>query len=237
MNVSVIAIDGPAGSGKSTVARALARRLGFRSLDTGLLYRIIARSARAGGVDPRDSITTTELAHETFSALRLKSPIGQDTQIFLDGNQVTEQELHEAEISETVPLVAQHSGVRQEVRRIQRQLIDQGSVIIAGRDIATVVAPDADLKLYLDVSLEERAARRVWAEARHAHVTQVEMEELLKQRDSLDTNRTISPMLAAVDSFVVRSDGMSVPEAVNMILEMCGLMTPTESHPIAGGAK
>jgi cytidylate kinase len=220
---SVVAIDGPAGSGKSTVAQALARALGLRSLDSGLLYRVVAQAALMRQIDADNAELVTALAKEMLSALVLRCDADCKTVITLLGLEVTEGDLHSSAISQVVPIVARHERVRRQVRQIQRNLIAQGRVIIAGRDIGIVVAPNADLKLYLDVSLAERAARRVWASSRGAQVSQALVERMLSERDQLDRERSVSPMRIPSDAFVLRTDGLSVPETVAMIVTMCGL--------------
>jgi cytidylate kinase len=131
--------------------------------------------------------------------------------------------LHTDDITRTVPRVARFERVREVVRQIQRRVISEGPTILAGRDIGTVVVPEAELKLYLDVSLQERAARRLWAQDAGELRTQTEVEWQLAERDRMDRERETSPMRVARDAVVIRTDKMSVDETVDIVVAMCGL--------------
>jgi cytidylate kinase len=139
------------------------------------------------------------------------------------GRPLSELRLHTDDITRTVPRVARFEPVREVVRQIQRQVISEGPTILAGRDIGTVVAPEAELKLYLDVSLQERAARKLWAQNAEELRTQAEVELQLADRDRMDRERETSPMRVATDAVVIRTDKMSVDETVDIVVAMCGL--------------
>jgi cytidylate kinase len=139
------------------------------------------------------------------------------------GRPLSEMRLHVDDITRTVPRVARFERVREVVREIQRRVISEGPTILAGRDIGTVVAPEAELKLYLDVSLQERAARKLWAQTVDELTTQTEVERQLAERDRMDRERETSPMRVAADAVVIRTDKMSVDETVDIITAMCGL--------------
>lgn len=150
----IVAIDGPAGAGKSTVARALAVRLGFRYLDTGAMYRALTWLAMQRGLDLGDDAALAGLAREepvVFDA---------DDRVWIGGTDVTSS-IRETRIDRMVPVVARHPAVREVMRERQRQLGHEGDVVIEGRDIGTVVAPDAEVKVYLVASRDERARRRM----------------------------------------------------------------------------
>src|SRR5690242_1020798 len=149
----VIAIDGPAGAGKSTVARALAERLGFRYLDTGAMYRALTWLAMRRHLDLTNAAALSLLAEQ--EPVRFDA----DDRVWIDGSDVTAS-IRKTEIDRMVPVVARHPGVREVMRERQRQLGSEGNVVIEGRDIGTVVAPDAAVKVYLVADRDERARRR-----------------------------------------------------------------------------
>ena len=222
MRPETIAIDGPAGSGKSTIGQALATRLNYAMVDTGLIYRLVARGVLDGAVDPDDREAVLKV-----SAGVLKDVAVARTEtggvIRVAGRPLSELRLHADDITRTVPRVARFERVREVVRQIQRRVISEGPTILAGRDIGTVVAPEAELKLYLDVSLQERAARKLWAQNVEELRTQTEVERQLAERDQMDRERETSPMRVAGDAVVIRTDKMSVDETVDIVVAMCGL--------------
>lgn len=211
--MKVIAIDGPAGSGKSTVARALAERLGLRYLDTGAMYRAVAFTALRNGVDPADAEPVAQLARE------MKLEMGDDGTVRVDGVDAT-IEIRGPEVTRAVSIVATNSAVREELRLRQREWASEhGGGVIEGRDIGTVVFPDADLKVYLDARPEVRASRR------SKEVTELSYETVaadLARRDALDQGRSDSPLRIADDAVVVDTSGMAVDEIVALLLEKLG---------------
>jgi len=217
-----IAIDGPAGSGKSTIGQALAVRLRYAMVDTGLIYRLVARGVLDAGVDPDDREAVLGVSVGVLKDVEVART---DTGgvIRVAGRPLSELRLHADDITRTVPRVARYERVREVVRQIQRRVIAEGPTILAGRDIGTVVAPEAELKLYLDVSLQERAARKLWARSVDELRTQTEVERQLADRDRMDRERETSPMRVAKDAVVIRTDKMSVFETVDIVVAMCGL--------------
>jgi CMP/dCMP kinase len=217
-----IAIDGPAGSGKSTIGQALAVRLHYAMVDTGLIYRLVARGALDSVADPDDMDAVLKVAIGVLADVEV---VRTDTGgvIRVAGRPLSELRLHTEDITRTVPRVARFERVREVVRQIQRRVISEGPTILAGRDIGTVVAPEAELKLYLDVSLQERAARKLWALNFEELSTQAEVEQQLAERDRMDRERETSPMRVAGDAVVIRTDKMSVDETVDIVVAMCGL--------------
>ena len=209
-----IAIDGPAGSGKSVIGLWLARELGYAYLDTGALYRAIAYLALRRGVDPRDGPRLAELAGR--ADLQIEPPAGRDDPIGyavrLDGRDVT-AELFTPAVNEAVSPVASQPEVRSALLPIQRRIAGQGRVVMAGRDIGTVVMPDAELKLYLDASVEERARRRWQQEQRSGRGRgMAEVLADVRQRDRIDSDRADAPLRAAEDAVVLATDGMALDE-------------------------
>lgn len=222
MRPETIAIDGPAGSGKSTIGQALAVRLHYAMVDTGLIYRLVARGVLDAGVDPDDREAVLQISIGVLKDVEVaRTETG--GVIRVAGRPLSELRLHADDITRTVPRVARYEPVREVVRQIQRRVIAEGPTILAGRDIGTVVAPEAELKLYLDVSLQERAARKLWAQSVDELRTQSDVERQLADRDRMDRERETSPMRVATDAVVIRTDKMSVDETVDIVVAMCGL--------------
>jgi cytidylate kinase len=201
----VIAIDGPAGAGKSSVARALAGKLGFTYLDSGAMYRCVALAALRGGIDPDDAAATSELAGAISISL-------DGERVELDGEDVAE-EIRQARVTEASSLVSVHPGVREALVERQRELIAAGRYVAEGRDIGTVVSPDSPLKVFLTASPQERARRR-------AEQTGEDLEAVLaaqRERDSRDESREHSAMRPADDAVEIDTTGLSLVEVVERI--------------------
>jgi CMP/dCMP kinase len=214
-----IAIDGPAGAGKSTIGALVAERLGYLFLDTGAMYRAVALAAARRGIDPDDVDKLTELAKSV--RIMIGPPTKQDGRaytVLLDGSDVT-WDIRSADIDRTVSQVARVPGVRDAMVEQQRGLAGQGRVVMVGRDIGTVVLPGADRKVFLTASASERARRREeeLASRGERRPRQDLLHEILR-RDQLDTERAVSPLKAAEDAIVVQTDGLSVREALDKIL-------------------
>ena len=205
----VIAIDGPAGSGKSTVARRLADRLQMSYLDTGAMYRAVAFAALRRDVDPEDEARVTSLTRD----LELKVSLDG---VIVDGVDAT-VEIRGPEVTRAVSIVAANPGVRDEMRRRQREwATTHGGGVIEGRDIGTVVFPDAELKVYLTASPDARARRRA------KEVTELDYEAVaaaIAERDALDQGREHSPLAAADDAIEVDTTDRTVDEVVDVLLE------------------
>lgn len=223
-----IAVDGPAGAGKSTVARQLAKVLRYRYLDTGAMYRAITWWVLSRGIDPAQADASELVALAGSARLELEAvQAGADStaidrgRVFLNGIDVTEA-IRRPAVSEKVSLTARIPGVRQVLAAQQRELAAGGGIVVDGRDIGTVVLPDADLKLYVTASLHERARRR-WAELRERgfQVDFGQLEEQIRRRDEIDSGREVSPLRQASDAVVIDTTGMTVEATVDRILTEC----------------
>jgi CMP/dCMP kinase len=204
----VIAIDGPAGSGKSTVARAVAHRLDLEYLDTGAMYRAVTFGAMRRGIDPDDADPVARVARD------LELRMTEDT-VEVDGVDAT-IEIRGPEVTRAVSIVAANPEVRHEMRRRQREwAAERGGGVMEGRDIGTVVFPDAELKVYLDASPEIRASRRSQEVADLAYET---VAADLARRDALDQGRDDSPLREATDAVVIDTSNLSVDQIVDQVL-------------------
>jgi cytidylate kinase len=207
----VVAIDGPAGAGKSTVARAVAERLGFAHLDSGAMYRCVALLASS-----RPTESPSRLAR--FARIELDSaPLGTRNRIVLDGRDVTE-EIREPDISRIASRVAADPEVRAALVAKQQELLAHGDWVVEGRDIGTVVAPHAEVKVFLTASPEERARRRATELGVDAQIILAEQA----QRDERDSTRAHSPLRAAADAKELDTTGLSVGEVVERIAALTG---------------
>lgn len=214
-----VAIDGPAGAGKSTIGALVAERLGYLFLDTGAMYRAVALAAMRRGIDPDDAEKLTDLV--TTVRVMIGPPTKQDGRaytVLLDGSDVT-WEIRSADIDRIVSQVARVAGVRDAMVEQQRSLAGTGRVVMVGRDIGTVVLPDADRKIFLTASASERARRREEELAfRGERRPRQELLDEILRRDQLDTERAVSPLKAADDAVVVQTDGLAVREALDKVL-------------------
>src|SRR5713226_6825308 len=215
----IIAIDGPVGSGKSSVARRVAELLGYTYLDSGAMYRALALKALRQGT-PLDAADKLEaLARDTHIDLQaMPGPAGQGIRVLLDGKDVSAA-IRGPEISQASSKIAVIAGVRQVLVAEQRRAGQSGGVVMEGRDIGTVVFPDADLKIFLDASVEVRAERRRLEYAQKGE--SLEFSEVLKevrQRDRRDRERAVSPLVRADDAVLVDNTAMSAEETARLIV-------------------
>lgn len=208
-----IAIDGPASSGKGTVARRVARELGYAYVDTGALYRGVGLQLLERGGDPRDAAAAAAVAR----GLRFGfSWVGGRLSVALDGKDATTA-IRSESVSAAASAVAVHPEVRAALLQTQRDLAGAGGVVMDGRDVGTVVLPDADLKIFLDASLEERARRRHLEQPDHPFA---EVLEALRARDAQDAGRAAAPLRRADDAVVVDTTGTAIDDVVAQILAL-----------------
>jgi cytidylate kinase len=214
----VVAIDGPAAAGKSTVARLLAARLPALLFDTGSLYRALTLAALRSGIDPDAGDDLGALARAIqIDLIPPSADDGRVADVLLDGEDVAWQ-IRDPAVDRTVSRVAAHPQVRAALLEQQRRIADGGSVVMVGRDVGTVVVPDAGVKIYLDASAEERARRR--CDEQDGRGLPADYEAVLaeiKRRDDIDSSRAASPLRAAVDAVRVSTDGRSIGEVVDLV--------------------
>jgi CMP/dCMP kinase len=212
-----IAIDGPAGAGKSTVARLVARQLDYIYVDTGAMYRAVTWYLQQLGISPSDR----ERLSASLRNLRIElKPAEEGQEVWVNGREVSGL-IRTPAITQEVPLVAQVPEVRELLTQIQKQLSAQGGIIMDGRDIGTTVLPDAELKIFLTASVEERAARRHVELA--AAGTNLPLEQLLKdiaQRDRTDQERSVSPLRQADDAVVIDCTNVPIDQVVDRIVAL-----------------
>ena len=208
--MSVIAIDGPAGAGKTTVARKVAGRLGWQHLDTGAMYRALALAVLEAGADPTSEIEVAAIASGIDVELR-------DDTVHLGGTDVTD-EIRAPRVTQAVAQVSGHARARHALVELQRRMADRRDVVMEGRDIGTEVFPGAGLKIYLTASLAERARRR-WSESGDGSVDRDVMERQIAQRDEADSTRDVSPLRKADDAVEIDSSGLSIDSVVGLIVD------------------
>jgi len=218
---SIIAIDGPAASGKSTIGLRLANALDYIFFDTGVMYRAITWLALERGIDVREENAITALAEETQIDVEPASKSdGRACDVLVDGRDIT-WETRSRSVDENVSIVAAYPGVRKALSRQQRRIGQRGKIVMVGRDIGTVVLPDADLKIYLDATAEERARRR-YDEiiARNGKANYDAILKRVIERDRIDSTRNVAPLKAAEDAIVLDSDKLTADEVFEQILAL-----------------
>ena len=218
---SIIAIDGPAGSGKSTLGENLAKELGFLYFDTGVMYRAVTLAALQKGVLIESEEAVTELTEQLQIDVQPASTSdGRAYDVLVDGQDVT-WEIRHPEVEANVSVVSAYPGVRRSLAKAQRRIGLRGQVVMVGRDIGTVVLPEADLKIYLDASVEERARRRhkeLLARGQAAELQAV--LESMQERDRIDSTRAMSPLRAAEDAIILDSDHLDVDQVLQKVREL-----------------
>ena len=218
---TMIAIDGPAASGKSTLAEHLVKELGYLYLDTGVMYRAVTVAALNAGVDPNNEDAVSDLAEKVKIDIRPATiQDGRAADVLLDGEDIT-WSVRSQDVEANVSQVSAYKRVREVLTETQRKIAARGKIIMAGRDIGTVVLPDAKHKIYLDASVEERAKRRHnELVCRGEKRTYEEILDALKKRDIFDSSREIAPLRAADDAVILNSDGMDIDHVVQRALEI-----------------
>jgi cytidylate kinase len=219
---SIIAIDGPAASGKSTIGKRLADELGYLFFDTGVMYRAITWIALQRGVNVRDEAAVTRLAEETpIDVAPASKSDGRACDVLFEGRDIT-WETRRPEVDANVSIVSAYAGVRHALSQQQRRIGQRGRVVMVGRDIGTVVLPDADLKIYLDASAEERARRRfneIVARGEKSDFNEILSKVL--ERDRIDSTRAVAPLRPAEDAVILDSDKLNADEVFARVKELC----------------
>lgn len=213
----IIALDGPVAVGKSTVGQRLAQKLGYCFFDTGTMYRALTWKALQLSIDLRDESRLADIAETTKMDLVPSEKDPSRLIMMVDGQRL-EREIYLPEVEAAVSLVSRIAAVRKVMVELQRQLAVRGNIVMAGRDIGTVVLPDANLKIYLTASPKERAGRRHRELLERGQASNIkEIEENLRRRDEMDTNRKVSPLKPASDARIVDTEGIGVNEVVDRI--------------------
>jgi cytidylate kinase len=211
--MTVIAIDGPAGAGKSTVARAVATALGYEYLDTGAMYRAVALAALENEVDPHDGGRLRDLA-------RSLEIVATPERVTIDGRDVTAR-IRDADVTEIAPSISARPEVREALVALQRDAAAAGDVVMEGRDIGSAAVPDAELKVFLTASLEERARRRVRQLGLPEDRDNLERYRLsIEARDATDSSRASSPLVRPPDAVLIDSTGLTLDEVVDQIVSL-----------------
>ncbi len=212
----VIAIDGPSGAGKSTIARLLAKRLGYVYIDTGAMYRAFGWKALKEGIDTKDESALAGLAGRTEVIIEKDND---NPRIYVDGRDVTD-EIRTPEMGMAASDVSKSPAVRSRLLLLQRRLGERGGVVMDGRDIGTVVFPDADIKFYLDASAEERGRRRfLELKAKGLDVELAEITRQIIERDEQDRSRALAPLRPAPDAVFIDSSSLSIEEVLSIMLD------------------
>ena len=218
----IIAIDGPAASGKSTLGHRLADALGYLFFDTGVMYRAITWLVLQRGINVSDEKAITALAEETqIDVLPASRSDGRACDVIVGGQDIT-WETRRPEVEANVSVISAYAGVRHAMSEQQRRIGQRGKVVMVGRDIGTVVLPEADLKIYLDASAEERARRR--HEENVSRGTKSDYENILAkvlERDRIDSTRDVAPLKAAEDAIVLDSDKLDADEVFERARRLC----------------
>ncbi|GAB4472435.1 MAG: (d)CMP kinase [Anaerolineales bacterium] len=217
----IITVDGPAASGKSTLAQRLAHALGYLFFDTGVMYRALTWLALQQGISMQDEETLTSLAEKV--PIEVTPPSKNDGRAYdvWIGNQDITWAIRQPQVDANVSIVSTYPGVRRALSEQQRRIGLRGRVVMVGRDIGTVVLPEAGIKIYLDASVEERARRRfIEMQTRGQKVNYEEVLQSLRERDRIDSTRAVAPLRPANDAVCIDSDGKNIDQVFEMVMQL-----------------
>ena len=213
-NIYSVAVDGPAGAGKSTIAKKTAKILGIEYIDTGAMYRALTLKVLRMGMDPKNSQMVIDILPSTEIDFI-------DNHIYLDGS-IVDEEIRENIISQNVSYIASIKEVRERMVYLQRQMAQSKAIIMDGRDITTVVLPDADIKVFLTASVDERSQRR-YKELLEKGEKDISLEQIkadIEKRDHIDSNREIAPLTRTEDSYLLDTTDKTLDESVNALISL-----------------
>ncbi len=214
MNPIVIAIDGPAAAGKSTVAKLVAKKLGYTYVDTGAMYRAVTLFVLQNGLDPKDEESSCALLSE------IEVQVDAEDHVFLNGNDVT-TEIRSRLVAENVSYIASYKKIRLFLVELQRKMAEQASVVMDGRDIGSYVVPHAQIKIYQNASVKTRAKRRFDENiSKGIECTYEEVESEVKKRDYIDSHREFAPLKKSEDAYEIDTSFMSIDEVVQAIIDI-----------------
>jgi CMP/dCMP kinase len=215
----LITIDGPAGSGKSTLGKLLAKQINYLYFDTGVMYRVVTFEALRRGTTLKDESQLEDLVEQIHIDIRPASKDdGRSFDVLLDDEDVT-WEIRTQDVDANVSLVATYKGVRQKLTEQQRRIATRGRIVMVGRDIGTIVLPNADLKIYLDASVEVRAERRFRELIERGETSSyAEVLKSIRIRDRVDSTRDIAPLEAAKDAYVVDSSNLTIEQVLEKVM-------------------
>ncbi len=217
MDTMTIAIDGPAAAGKSTVAKRVAEKLSLIYVDTGAMYRALTWKALNNGVSLEDEYALAQLLRETDLKL-VQSDNGQ--RVLLDGDDVSD-DIRTNDVTNQVSIASKHKDVREEMVSRQQELVNQQGVVMDGRDIGTHVLPNADVKIFMIASVDERAERRHKENQSKGYDSNLEdLKEEIRRRDEIDSNREVAPLVKADDAVIVDTTSLTIEEVVEQIIEV-----------------
>jgi cytidylate kinase len=220
---NIVAIDGPAASGKTTIGNQLAENWGYLFFDTGVMYRAVTWLALHEGISTKDEEAVSKLAHKVvIDVLPPSKDDGREYDVVADGIDVT-WFIREQRVDKKVSRVSAYPDVRLALTGQQRRIGLRGKVIMVGRDIGTVVLPEADLKIYLDASVKERARRRFKQRVERGEDPNYEkIQKILNKRDKIDSTREVAPLCAADDAVIINTDNLDIDEVVSEIEGIAG---------------
>ena len=218
---NIIAIDGPAASGKTTLGKALADELEYLFFDTGIMYRVITLAAISRGIDIQEEAGITHLAETADIDVRTASQSdGRSSDVLVDGLDVS-WEIRQPEVEANVSVVSAYPGVRKALSAQQRRIGQRGRIVMVGRDIGTVVLPEAELKIYLDASAEERSRRRYEELVRRGEAANYnQILKAVRHRDRIDSTRAVAPLRPASDAIILNSDALDADQVLAQVLRL-----------------